>query len=204
MQRVRRKGLPLDRQRSPDPGATPKSEAMATPAPSAKPSTSPLTGLGRFAPHMPRSFPPPWSVDERPESFIVKDATGQRLAFLYFDDEPHRQMPTKPLSREEARRIAANIAKLPDLLRAAQKLPANAAALVKAISTGPLRVQYQAIRDAQRALAAHLEADHPEDRDTINALVGIIDDREFVAALNAVSPDSPPRFPGEPKNEDGQ
>jgi hypothetical protein len=153
---------------------------------------------------MPRSFPPPWSIDERPESFIVKDATGRRLAFLYFDDEPQRHMPTKPLSREEARRIAANIAKLPDLLRAAQKLPANAAALVKAISTGPLRVQYQAIRDAQRALAAHLEAEHPEDRDTINALVGIIDDREFVAALNAVSPDSPPRFPGEPKNEDGQ
>jgi hypothetical protein len=151
-----------------------------------------------------RSFPPPWSIDERPESFIVKDATGQRLAFLYFDDEPQRQMPKKPLSREEARRIAANIAKLPDLLRGAQKLPANTAALVKAISSGPLRVQYQAIRDAQRALAAHLEAEHPEDRDTINALVGIIDDREFVAALNAVSPDSPRLLPGEPKNEDGQ
>jgi hypothetical protein len=151
-----------------------------------------------------RSFPPPWSTDERPESFIVKDATGQTLAFLFFEDEPQRQMSAKRLSREEARRIAVNIAKLPDLLRGAQKLPANTAALVKAISTGPLRVQYQAIRDAQRALAAHLEAEYPDERDTINALVGIIDDREFVAALNAGSPNSARPFPGEPKNENGQ
>ena len=153
---------------------------------------------------MSRSFPPPWSIDERADSFTVKDAMGQTLAFLFFEDEPQRQMLTKRLSRDEARRIAANIAKLPDLLRGAQKLPANTAVLVKAISSGPLRVQYQAIRDAQRALAAHLEAEHPDDRETINALVGIIDDCEFVAALNAVSPDSPRRFPGEPKNEDGQ
>jgi hypothetical protein len=151
-----------------------------------------------------RSFPPPWSVDERPDSVIVKDATGQHLAFLFFEDEPQRQMSMKRLSRDEARRIAASMAKLPDLLRGAQKLPANTAAVVKAISTGPLRVQYQAIRDAQRALAAHLEAEHPHDRDTINALVGIIDDREFVTALNAVSPDSPRRVPAESKNEDGQ
>jgi hypothetical protein len=151
-----------------------------------------------------RSFPPPWLIDERPESFIVKDATGQPLAFLFFEDEPQRQRSTKRLSRDEAQRIAANIANLPDLLRGAQKLPANTAAIVKAISTGPLRVQYQAIRDAQRALAAQLEAEHPDEQATINALIGILNDREFVAALNAASPDSPRLLPGEPKNEDGQ
>ena len=66
-----------------------------------------------------RRFPSPWTVDEREggESFIVRDANGQALAYLYFEDEPQRQMSMKRLSRDEARRIAANIAKLPDLLR---------------------------------------------------------------------------------------
>jgi hypothetical protein len=35
-----------------------------------------------------RRFPPPWSIEEREESFIVKDANGQALAYLYFEDEP--------------------------------------------------------------------------------------------------------------------
>jgi hypothetical protein len=60
----------------------------------------------------PRRFPPPWSIEEHTESFIVKDATGQALAFLYFEDEPQRQMSMKRLSRDEAFLIAVNIAKL--------------------------------------------------------------------------------------------
>jgi hypothetical protein len=35
---------------------------------------------------MPRRFPSPWSIEERQESFIVKDANGQTLAYLYFED----------------------------------------------------------------------------------------------------------------------
>jgi len=42
-----------------------------------------------------RRFPPPWSVEELEESFIVKDATGQPLAYVYFEDEPVRQRSTK-------------------------------------------------------------------------------------------------------------
>ena len=63
----------------------------------------------------PRRFPPPWSIEERQESFIVKDANGQQLAYLYFEDEP--QLSMKWLSRDEARRMAANVAQLPNLLK---------------------------------------------------------------------------------------
>jgi hypothetical protein len=35
---------------------------------------------------MPRRFPPPWTVDENEESFVVTDANGQALAHVYFED----------------------------------------------------------------------------------------------------------------------
>jgi hypothetical protein len=65
----------------------------------------------------PRRFPPPWSVEETQPCFIVRDHNGQALAFVYCEDEPGRRVAAKLLTRDEACRIAVNIAKLPELLR---------------------------------------------------------------------------------------
>jgi len=64
----------------------------------------------------PRRFPPPRTVEERPACFIVKDANGRDIAFVYYEEEPGRRTAAKLMTQDEARRIAANIAKLPDLL----------------------------------------------------------------------------------------
>ena len=63
-----------------------------------------------------RRFPPPWTVEERPACFIVKDANGQALAF-YYEEEPGRRSAANLMTWDEPRRIAANIAKLPKLLQ---------------------------------------------------------------------------------------
>jgi hypothetical protein len=45
----------------------------------------------------------------------VKDANGQQIAYLYFEDEPQRQMSMNWLTRDEAFLIAVNIAELPSV-----------------------------------------------------------------------------------------
>lgn len=64
----------------------------------------------------PRRYPPPWKVEEASESYIVTDARGQRLAFIYFEDEPQRQSVLKRISRDDAWQLARAITRIPALL----------------------------------------------------------------------------------------
>jgi hypothetical protein len=65
---------------------------------------APRLSLGRV--------PTPWSVEDIGAAFVVKDSTGQKLACVYFEDEPGRRSGAKLLTKEEARRIAVNVATL--------------------------------------------------------------------------------------------
>jgi hypothetical protein len=73
-------------------------------------------------------LPPPWFIEEHEESFVVTDANGQRIAFIYFEPDPKndtRRTVMNRLTHDEARRIAANIAKLPALIEEDKKHTAD-------------------------------------------------------------------------------
>ena len=59
-----------------------------------------------------RRFPPPWSVEEGETYFVVKNASGQKLGYFYYEEEPGRRSAAKMLTKDEARRIAANVGNL--------------------------------------------------------------------------------------------
>jgi hypothetical protein len=44
----------------------------------------------------PRHFPPPWTSEELNEAcFVVSDASGQKLGYFYFEEEPRRRSAAK-------------------------------------------------------------------------------------------------------------
>jgi hypothetical protein len=56
-----------------------------------------------------RRLPAPWRTEKMPGGYVVRDANGQALAYVY--------SRANDLTEDEARRITANIAKLPALLQ---------------------------------------------------------------------------------------
>ena len=65
----------------------------------------------------PRRFPAPWHAEKIPGGYVVRDANKQALAWVYSRETEAEARQAKVLTQDEARRIAANIARLPALLR---------------------------------------------------------------------------------------
>ena len=69
----------------------------------------------------PRRFPPPWRVVEMTGGYAVEDATGQQLGVFYGSRAaPDVARQAHALTMDEARRMAANFARFPELLSAAK------------------------------------------------------------------------------------
>jgi hypothetical protein len=65
-----------------------------------------------------RRFPAPWQVERIEGGFMVKDTNGFRLSYIYSPPN-HAKLGTAAvghLSEDKPRRIAAAIARLPELL----------------------------------------------------------------------------------------
>ena len=67
---------------------------------------------------IPRRLPAPWSVEKISGGYVLRDANGQALAYVYSRATESEAIQAKVLTDDEARRVAVNIARLPNLLGA--------------------------------------------------------------------------------------
>jgi hypothetical protein len=71
--------------------------------------------------HAAGRFPAPWRADKVPGGYVVRDANGHALAYIYSRDNEAEARQAKVLTQDEARRIDVNIARLPELLGKADR-----------------------------------------------------------------------------------
>jgi hypothetical protein len=66
---------------------------------------------------MTRRLPAPWHADKFSGGYVVRDANGFAVAYVYGRSTEAEAMEAKQMTMDEARRVASNIAKLPDMLK---------------------------------------------------------------------------------------
>ena len=69
---------------------------------------------------VPRRFPPPWTAEDDGACFIVRDGNRQSPTSITSIRSQGAAQTANLVTREEAEDLAANIAKLPELLKAPQ------------------------------------------------------------------------------------
>lgn len=75
---------------------------------------------------MRRRFPPPWLIQDIGSSWEVRDASGFVIVWVCYDGRKRGgDTAAERLTRDEARRIATAIARLPCLLGASSVLTTN-------------------------------------------------------------------------------
>ena len=68
----------------------------------------------------PRTFPGPWQDEASDGAFIVRDAKGFPVTYVYW--KPQQAMRDRYFSQAEALVVAERISKLPELLSAQSEL----------------------------------------------------------------------------------
>jgi hypothetical protein len=68
----------------------------------------------------PRRFPAPWSVEELSACFVVSDSAGQKLAYIYFEDEPGRRTAARLLTT--ALKLLGDGVRLSEIIRAVSQI----------------------------------------------------------------------------------
>jgi hypothetical protein len=64
-----------------------------------------------------RRYPSPWRIEENTEAYVVVDDNGQRLAFVYFEDESVGQSTMKRIGKGDAYQLARAISRIPRMLQ---------------------------------------------------------------------------------------
>ncbi len=65
--------------------------------------------------------PPPWRVEKTDGGYRVVDNAGQTICYVYAREPESTARIAKVLDFETARRVAVNIARLPELLEVTRK-----------------------------------------------------------------------------------